>query len=121
MAVEAMGMQIRIPQGDTGTVRFVCDKGEITPDARALFTIASKSCATILRKVLSPSESNREFHLPFAYEETSVMKPGSYNWSLRVVSDGMFDASGKLRGAKSSHTPVLLGKLMILPVAGGAK
>jgi len=121
MAVEAMGMQIRIPQGDTGTVKFVCDKGDVSHSDRALFTIANRNGAAILRKVLSLNESDSAFHLPFTYEETAALKPDSYDWSLRVVSEGILDISGKIRDAKASHTPVLCGKLMILPVAGGAR
>jgi len=121
MAVEAMGMQIRIPQGDTGTVKFTYDKGELSGEARALFTIANRSGSTILRKILSREENDCAFYLPFTYEETASLKPDSYDWSLRVVEDGTFDASGKLRSAKASHTPVLCGRLTILPVAGGAK
>jgi len=121
MAVEAMGMQIRIPQGDTGIVRFVCDKGEAEQDSRALFTIAGRNGGTILRKVLTLDENEHAFYLPFTYEETAGMKPDSYDWSLRVVSGGMLDANGKITSAKASHTPVLCGKLTILPVAGGAR
>ncbi|MBQ2991137.1 MAG: hypothetical protein IJD60_07585 [Clostridia bacterium] len=121
MAVEAMGMQIRIPQGDTGSVKFVCYNGEVLQDDRALFTVASRSGIPILRKVLSPDEKGEAFCLPFTFEETSKMKPDSYEWSLRVVSEGAFDSNGKMTGAKASHTPVLCGKLIILPVAGGAK
>lgn len=121
MAVEAMGMQIRIPQGDTGTVKFTYDKEELSGEARAVFTVANRSGGTLLRKVLAPEENEAAFQLPFTYEETANMKPDSYDWSLRVVEDGTFDANGKLRSAKASHTPVLNGKLTILPVAGGAK
>lgn len=121
MAVEAMGMQIRIPQGDTGVVKFTYDKGEVSGEAKALFTIANRNGIIILRKVLRPDENESEFHLPFTYEETANLKPDSYDWSLRVVENGAFDANGKIVSAKASHTPVLCGKLTILPVAGGAK
>lgn len=121
MAVEAMGTQIRIPQGDTGTVKFVYDKAGLTGDARALFTVANRNGGTILRKVLSPDEKERAFHLPFAYEETANLKPDSYDWSLRVVENGTFDTNGKIRSATASNTVVLCGKLTILPVAGGAR
>ena len=121
MAVEAMGMQIRIPQGDTGSVKFTYDKGEVSAEDRALFTVANQSGAPILRKVLSSNDTDLAFHLPFAYDETSGMKPGSYDWSLRVVRGGTFDANGKITAVKGSHTAILKGKLTILPVAGGAR
>jgi len=121
MAVEAMGMQIRIPQGDTGTVKFVYDKEELTGDATALFTIANRNGGVILRKMLSPVENEGAFHLPFTHEETANLKPDSYDWSLRVVENGTFDTNGKIRSAAVSNTVVLCGMLTILPVAGGAR
>jgi hypothetical protein len=121
MAVEAMGMQIRIPQGDTGSVKFVYEKGEVSDVDRALFTVAGRNGGAIMRKVLSPNDSDSAFHLPFTYEETSGMKPDSYDWSLRVVRDGTFDANGRITGVQGSHTAILKGKLTILPVAGGAR
>ena len=120
MAVEAMGMQIRIPQGDTGSVKFTYDKGEVAAEDRALFTVANANGGAILRKVLAPNNSDLAFHLPFTYEETAVMRPGRYDWSLRVIRDGTLDASGKITAVKGSHTAILRGKLTILPVAGGA-
>ena len=121
MAVEAMGMQIRIPQGDTGSVKFTYEDGEVSAEDRALFTVANQSGAPMLRKVLSPNDSDKAFHLPFTYEETSGMRPGSYDWSLRVIRDGTLDANGKITAVKGSHTAILRGKLTILPVAGGAR
>ena len=120
MAVEAMGNTIRVPQGDTGVVKFVPEESEIGADDRALFTIASRNGAAILRKVIAPQE-NGEFHLPFVYEDTARMKPDTYEWSLRVVRNGMFDANGKIVSVDAVHTPVMLGKMTVLPVAGGAR
>lgn len=121
MAVEAMGMQIRIPQGDTGCVKFVYESGEVTEEDRALFTIAGRNGGAMLRKVLSPNESDHAFHLPFTYQETASMKPDSYDWSLRVVRKGTLDVNGKITDVQGSHTAILKGKLTILPVAGGAR
>lgn len=129
MAVEAMGMQIRIPQGDTGNVKFVADSGnmniasngKIEPEDRALFTIVSRSGAMILRKVLSPNEELTEFQLPFVYDDTAKLKPDTYEWSLRIVREGVFDANGRITSVKNVHTPVMAGKFIVMPVAGGAK
>ena len=71
--------------------------------------------------MLSPNDGDNAFHLPFVYSETAGMKPDSYDWSLRVVRDGTFDANGKIVGTQGSHTAILKGKLTILPVAGGAR
>jgi hypothetical protein len=121
MAVQAMGTQIRIPQGDTGSVKFTYAKGEVSADDRALFTVANQNGGAMLRKVLTPNDSDLAFHLPFTYGETASMKPGSYNWSLRVVRDGTLDVNGRITDVQGSHTAVLNGRLTILPVAGGAK
>lgn len=121
MAVEANGMLIRIPQGDTGNVKFVAEEGEIADGDKALFTVASRSGGALLRKVLTPNMSDRAFHLPFVYEDTATMKPDTYEWSLRVVRDGTFDDKGRITAVHGSHTPILRGKLTILPVAGGAR
>ena len=120
MAVEVNGTMIRIPQGDTGNVKFVAD-GELSESNKALFTIARRDGSAVLRKVLSVDESDKAFHLPFAYSETARMQPDSYEWSLRVVRGGKLDASGRLEDTQGSHTAILRGTLTILPVAGGAR
>ena len=71
MAVEVRGTMIRIPQGDTGNVKFVAD-GELSESDKALFTIARRDGSAVLRKVLSVDASDKAFHLPFAYGETAV-------------------------------------------------
>ena len=120
MAVEVRGTMIRIPQGDTGNVKFVAD-GELSESDKALFTIARRDGSAVLRKALSVDESDKAFHLPFAYSETARMRPDSYEWSLRVVRGGKLDASGRLEDTQGSHTAILRGTLTILPVAGGAR
>ena len=120
MAVEVHGTMIRIPQGDTGNVKFVAD-GELSESDKALFTIARRDGSAVLRKVLSVDESDKAFHLPFAYGETARMRPDNYEWSLRVVRGGVLDSSGKLTDAQGSHTPILRGMLTIMTVAGGAR
>ena len=120
MAVEVNWTMIRIPQGDTGNVKFVAD-GELSESDKALFTIARRDGSAVLRKVLSVDASDKAFHLPFAYSETARMRPDSYEWSLRVVRGGAFDAGGKLNSAQGSHTPVLKGQLTVMEVAGGAR
>ena len=121
MSVEANGMSIRIPQGDTGNVKFVVEKGEISEEDKAVFTVANRSGVAILRKILSPNMGDEAFHLPFVYEDTSTLKPDSYEWSLRVVRDGDFDDKGRITAVHGSHTPILKGRLTVLPVAGGAR
>lgn len=116
-----MGMQIRIPQGDTGSVKFTYDKGEVASEDRALFTIANRSGVALLRKVLTPNESDNAFHLPFSYSETAGMKPDSYSWSLRVVRGATLDGNGRITDVQGSHTAILRGTLVVMPVAGGAK
>lgn len=120
MAVQASGTQIRIPQGDTGNVKFAAD-GALSENDRALFTLARRDGGVILRKVLPPDLADSAFHMAFVYEDTAKLRPDSYEWSLRVVRGGVLDSSGKLTDAQGSHTPILRGTLTILPVAGGAK
>ena len=120
MAVQAMGMQIRIPQGDTGCVKFVAD-GALVESDRALFTVARRGGGVILRKVLAPDTGDSAFHMAFVYEDTAKLKPDSYEWSLRVVRGGVLDGDGRLEDTQGSHTAILRGTLTILPVAGGAR
>ena len=121
MAVQVNGTLIQIPQGDTGVVKFVYADAGIAATQRALFTAASRNGSAILRKVLSADEHAGAFYLPFVYADTATMKPDTYDWSLRLISGGMLDENGKIMSAQGSHTAVLRGRLMILPVAGGAR
>ena len=121
MSVEARGMQIRIPQGDTGNVKFVAENGGLAESDRGVFTLASRSGAAILRKVLEPNLGDEAFHLPFVYEDTATLKPDTYEWSFRVVRGGEFDAKGRITDVHGSHTPILKGRLVIQAVAGGAR
>lgn len=120
MAVEVMGAMIRIPQGDTGVVKFVPEE-PLGEAYRALFTISRRNGGALLRKVLVPDERDGAFYMPFAYGETAAMKPDRYEWSLRVVRGGQLDAQGRLVDADGSHTAVLCGQMTVLPVAGGAR
>lgn len=121
MAVEVIGRSIQIPQGDTGVVKFLVEKTEIGESDRALFTVASRSRGTILRKVLTPGEEEGVFRLPFVYEDTAALKPDSYEWSLRVARNGTFNEKGRITDVGELHTPILKGRLTVLPVAGGAR
>ena len=103
MAVEVHGTMIRIPQGDTGNVKFVAD-GELSESDKALFTIARRDGSAVLRKVLSVDASDKAFHLPFAYSETAHMRPDSYEWSLRVVRGETLDASGRRTGRQAAKS-----------------
>ena len=120
MAVEVRGTMIRIPQGDTGNVKFAAD-GDLSDWDKALFTLARRDGSTILRKVLPPDLGDNAFHMAFVYEDTAKLRPGSYEWSFRVVRGGAFDANGRLTGAQGSHTAVLKGQLNVMEVAGGAR
>ena len=121
MAVEVHGTLIRIPQGDTGNVKFVADKGEITGEDKGVFTLARRDGTALLRKILPPDLEAGAFHMAFVYEDTAKLRPDSYEWSLRVVRGGKLDASGRLEDTQGSHTAILRGTLTILPVAGGAR
>lgn len=121
MAVEVHGTLIRIPQGDTGNVKFVADKGEITGEDKGVFTLARRDGTALLRKILPPDLEAGAFHMAFVYEDTAKLRPDSYEWSFRVVRGGAFDAGGRLNGAQGSHTPVLKGQLTVMEVAGGAR
>lgn len=120
MAVEVAGTMIRVPQGDTGIVKFVPDE-PLGEACRALFTVSRRNGGALLRKVLVPDERDGAFYMPLVYEETATMKPDRYEWSLRVVRGGQLDAQGRLTGADGSHTAVLRGQMTVLPVAGGAR
>ena len=119
MAVEVLGNAIRMPVGDTGAVKFVADSGEAAENDKGVFTLARRDGPAILRKIL-PLNGDA-FDMVFVREDTVGLKPDAYEWSFRVVRDGVFDASGRIEDAKGQHTPILKGKLTVLPVAGGAK
>lgn len=119
MAVETSGTTIWVPQGDTGVVKFVVEQGTLAECDKGLFTVVRRDGATILRKVLSPDEGG--YFLPIVHEDTAGLKPDTYEWSLRIVRDGMFDANGRLTAVRGVHTPVLRGRLAVQRVAGGAR
>lgn len=119
MSLEIMGNTIRIPQGDTGATKFVCEGGKIDDKERALFTVVRNDVIT-LRKILEP-DVDGSFPLAFTHEETAKIRPDTYGWSLRLVGGGTFDANGRIVSAKSCHTPVLAGKLIVMAVEGGAR
>lgn len=120
MAVEAIGTQIRLPQGDTGNVKFVAD-GALDSSDRALFTLARRGGGVILRKVLPPNMDDSAFHMAFVYADTAKLRPDSYEWSLRVVRGGVLDDDGRITETQGSHTAILRGVMAVLPVAGGAR
>ena len=121
MAVEVLGTQIRVPQGDTGAVKFVCNPGVIADSDRAMFTVSTRNGGVVMRKVLSPQIENIEFHLPLVFSDTSAMRPDTYEWSLRIVRGGTFGENGKILSADGINTPVIKGRMTIIPVAGGAR
>lgn len=121
MAVEIHGTTIRVPQGDTGVVKFVAEGVDLTGDERGLFTLAARNGTAIMRKILEPDAESDVFQMPFVFEDTVNLKPDTYRWSFRVVRGGAFDARGRLLAADGSHTTVAKGVLAVLAVAGGAK
>lgn len=121
MGVKAYGNLIQIPQGDTGAVKFVFEEGKVSAEDRGVFTLAQHGGLPIMRKILSPNLSDRAFHMMFIHEDTAKLRPGHYEWSMRVVQDGVFDENGRLTSVRGQHTAVLGGILAVLKVAGGAK
>ena len=121
MAIDVYGTRMRMAQGDTGSVKFAVETGEITDADKGVFTLARRDGTAILRKILPPDLKENAFPMALVYEDTVKLKPDSYEWSLRVVRDGTFDAGGRLTGAQSAHTPVLRGTLDVMKVAGGAR
>lgn len=121
MAIEVSGTMLRIPQGDTGTVKFVAEEGELAQEDQGVFTLARRDGSAILRKVLPVDPNEHAFHMTFVYEDTARLKPGGYEWSLRVVRGGTFDESGRLTAAQGQHTAVLRGRMSVLGYAGGAR
>lgn len=121
MAIEVNGTMLRIPQGDTGMVKFVAEEGELSQEDLGVFTLARRGGAAILRKVLPPDMDEHAFSMMFVYEDTVKLKPGGYEWSLRVVRGGTFDESGRLTDAQGQHTAVIRGKMNVLGCAGGAR
>lgn len=121
MSVRVCGNLIRIPQGDTGCVKFVFEQGTAAQTDRAVFTLAQRNGPAIMRKILSPNLSDHAFHMMFIHGDTANLRPDTYEWSLRVVRDGTFDANGRLTNVKGQHTAVLSGMLAVLRIAGGAK
>lgn len=121
MGIKVSGNLIQIPQGDTGAVKFVFDAGMAAQEDRAVFTLAQHGGPAIMRKILTPNLNDGAFHMMFVHEDTAKLRPDSYEWSLRVVRGGSFDAAGRLTSVQGQHTAVLSGRLAVLRVAGGAK
>ena len=119
MSVEVAGHTIRIPQGDTGATKFVCEGCKPDEYEKALFTV-TRDDVIVLRKILEPDDDG-SFPLLFSHDETAKIKPDTYGWSFRLVDDGTFDANGKILNAKAVHTPILSGKFVVRAVDGGAK
>ena len=119
MAIDVMGNMIRMPVGDTGTIKFVAEEGSLSESDKGVFTLARRDGTPILRQILPPDVEANAFHMQIAYEDTAKLRPDAYEWSFAIVRDAVFDASGKLLDVKGKHTAVLSGKLNIMPVAGG--
>lgn len=96
MAVEASGMMIRMPQGDTGSVKFVADEGALTAEDKGVFTLARRDGSAILRQILPADLEANAFHMVFDYSDTAKLRPDSYEWSFAVVRGGVFDTGAIL-------------------------
>ena len=121
MAVQANGTMIRVPQGDTGVIKFQAEGAEVQDGDQGVFTLANRSGAILMRKILPQIEGENAFNMPFTFEETAALKPGEYAWSLAIVQHGTFDGNGKLTAAEGKHTVVTRGMLIVEEVAGGAR
>lgn len=121
MAIEVSGTMMRIPQGDTGTVKFAAQKGELSGEDLGVFTLARRDGAAILRKILPPDLKENAFHMAFVHADTAKLHLGQYDWSLRVIRGGTFDADGKLTSVQSQNTVVLRGKISVMNFAGGVR
>ena len=121
MAIEVSGTMMRIPQGDTGTVKFAAEAGEISGEDQGVFTLARQGGPAILRKLLEPDLEENAFHMAVVHEDTARLSQGQYEWSLRIVRGGTFDGEGRLTDAQSQNTVVLRGKMNVLSCAGGVR
>ncbi|MBQ8618245.1 MAG: hypothetical protein IJ418_12175 [Clostridia bacterium] len=121
MGVRISGNLIQIPQGDTGSVKFVFEEGTAAEKDRAVFTLVRHGGPVIMRKILTPNLGDHAFHMMFVHDDTANLRPDTYEWSLRVVRGAVFDANGRLMSVQGQHTAVLSGRMAVLRVAGGAK
>lgn len=121
MAIEVSGTMLRIPQGDTGIVKFSMEEGQLDEGDQGVFTLARRDGASILRRMLTPDLNENAFHLAVAHEDTASLRPGPYEWSLRVIRGGTFDEEGRLMDARNQNTVVLRGKMSVLGYAGGVR
>lgn len=121
MAVEVLNERvIRLPQGDTGMVRFVADEPVQEAD-RGVFTVARRDGRPVLRKIIAPDAETNSFAMALVYEDTANLHPDSYEWSFRLVRGGKFDETGRIMEANWVSTGVLEGRMTVLAIAGGAR
>lgn len=121
MAIEVSGTLIRIPQGDTGTVKFAVQKGRLSEEDQGVFTLARRDGPAILRKILPPDLKENAFHMTLVHEDTEKLHLGQYDWSMRVIRGGTFDGEGRLTSVQSQNTVVLRGKMSVMNFAGGVR
>lgn len=118
--VHVHGKTIVLAKGDTGPVRFRVRGETLTQEHRGIFTLAARSGAVLLRKVLIPQ--NNVLDMMFAHADTEKLRPTEYVWSLRVVRGAKFDNEGRYTAEpESQHTPYRNGRLRLLDTAGGAR
>lgn len=81
-----------------------------------MFTIKSRTGQVILQKVLSPKDDL--FYMPFVNDETDGMKPGVYEWDLRVVLGAKMDSRGAVTDGREVVTPWPPAKFEVVKVVG---
>lgn len=119
MAVEVLNERvIRLPQGDTGVVRFVAE-APVSSEDKGVFTLARRNGAAILRKILPIDADGESFVMAFTHEDTANLRPDRYEWSFRIVRSAT--AGGELAGIERQGTPIRAGRLIVARVAGGVR
>ena len=113
---ELYGRTIRLSRGDTGVIPFRVEGVTLTDSDRAVFTVKSRSGQVILQKVLAPD--GELFYMPFVNDETDDMKPGVYEWDLRVVLGAQLNSKGAVTDGREVITPWPPSKFEVSKVVG---
>lgn len=88
----------------------------LTGEDRAVFTVKSRSGQVILQKVLAPD--GELFYMPFVNDDTDDMKPGVYEWDLRVVLGAQLNSKGAVTDGREVITPWPPSKFEVRKVVG---
>lgn len=114
---ELYGRTIRLSRGDTGIIPFRIDGVKLEAEDRAVFTVKARSGQIILQKVLAPKDESL-FYMPFVNDETDDMKPGIYEWDLRVVLGAQVNSKGMVTDGREVITPWPPAKFEVVKVVG---